>query len=93
MFTLAEKLGLVPAEEAEAFGSIGRDVSGLVVDPFVSEVEVWVTPLTSGSNSAASFEHAYGRRAGRWHSLEQAGMRLDDQEHSPSGVTAGDAIP
>jgi two-component system chemotaxis sensor kinase CheA len=84
MFTLAEKLGLVPVEKPElsvAIVDAGGVRYGLVVDRFVSEVEVLVKPLTSGLEECREFQGAAIMGDGRvvlvlnaleCHSLEQA---------------------
>jgi two-component system chemotaxis sensor kinase CheA len=84
MFTLAEKLGLVPAEKPElsvAIVDAGGVRYGLVVDRFVSEVEVLVKPLTNGLEECREFQGAAIMGDGRvvlvlnaleCHSLEQA---------------------
>jgi two-component system chemotaxis sensor kinase CheA len=84
MFTLAEKLGLVPADKPElsvAIVDAGGVRYGLVVDRFLSEVEVLVKPLTGGLEECREFQGAAIMGDGRvvlvlnpleCHSLEQA---------------------
>ena len=84
MFTLAEKLGLEPAEKPDlsvAIVEAGSVRYGLVVDRFVSEVEVLVKPLTGGLEECREFQGAAIMGDGRvvlvlnaleCHSLEQA---------------------
>jgi two-component system chemotaxis sensor kinase CheA len=61
VFTLAEMLGLTPAETPElalAIVEAGNVRYGLVVDRFVSEVEVLVKPLTGGLAECHEFQGA-----------------------------------
>jgi two-component system chemotaxis sensor kinase CheA len=61
IFSLAEMLGLVPAETAEisvAIVEAGTVKYGLVVDKFLSEVEVLVKPLTGGLEQCKEFQGA-----------------------------------
>ena len=61
MFTLAETLGLAIAEKPElsvALVEVGSVKYGLVVDRFVSEVEVLVKPLTGGLEQCREFQGA-----------------------------------
>jgi len=61
VFTLAEMLGLTPAETPElalAIVEAGNVRYGLVVDRFVSEVEVLVKPLTGGLAECREFQGA-----------------------------------
>jgi two-component system chemotaxis sensor kinase CheA len=84
MFTLAEKLGLVAVEKPElsvAIVDAGGVRYGLVVDRFLSEVEVLVKPLPGGLEQCREFQGAAIMGDGRvvlvlnpleCHSLEQA---------------------
>ena len=61
LFNLAELLGLAPAETSEisiAIVEAGTAKYGLVVDKFVSEVEVLVKPLTGGLERCQEFQGA-----------------------------------
>jgi two-component system chemotaxis sensor kinase CheA len=61
IFSLAEMLGLAPAKAAElsvAIVETGAMKYGLVVDKFVSEVEVLVKPLSGGLEQCKEFQGA-----------------------------------
>jgi len=61
IFSLAEMLGLPPAETPElsiAIVEAGATKYGLVVDKFLSEVEVLVKPLTGGLEQCKEFQGA-----------------------------------
>ena len=61
IFSLAEVLGLAPAKAAElsvAIVETGAMKYGLVVDKFVSEVEVLVKPLSGGLEQCKEFQGA-----------------------------------
>src|SRR5271157_1259111 len=61
IFSLAEMLGLAPVQTAElsvAIVEAGAVKYGLVVDKFVSEVEVLVKPLTGGLEQFKEFQGA-----------------------------------
>jgi len=61
LYSLAEMLGLAPARAAElsvAIVEAGAVKYGLVVDKFVSEVEVLVKPLTGGLEQCKEFQGA-----------------------------------
>jgi two-component system, chemotaxis family, sensor kinase CheA len=84
MFTLAETFGLTPLDKPElsvAIVEAGSVRYGLVVDRFVSEVEVLVKPLTGGLEECREFQGAAIMGDGRvvlvlnaleCHSLERA---------------------
>jgi two-component system chemotaxis sensor kinase CheA len=60
-FSLAESMGLTPADTAElsiAIVEAGTTQYGLVVDRFVNEVEVLVKPLTGGLERSKEFQGA-----------------------------------
>jgi two-component system chemotaxis sensor kinase CheA len=61
IFSLAEMLGLAPARTAElsvAIVEAGAVKYGLLVDKFVSEVEVLVKPLSGGLEQCKEFQGA-----------------------------------
>jgi two-component system chemotaxis sensor kinase CheA len=61
IFSLAEMLGLVPAKMPElsvAIVEAGTIRYGLVVDKFLTEVEVLVKPLTGGLEQCKEFQGA-----------------------------------
>jgi two-component system, chemotaxis family, sensor kinase CheA len=61
VFSLAEMLGMVPAKKAElsiAIVEAGSMKYGLVVDRFLTEVEVLVKPLTGGLEQCKEFQGA-----------------------------------
>jgi two-component system chemotaxis sensor kinase CheA len=61
MFRLADMLGLVPVKTPElsvAIVEAGTMKYGLVVDKFLSEVEVLVKPLTRGLEQCKEFQGA-----------------------------------
>ena len=61
LFSLAEKLGLVPLKTPEfsiAIIEAGSVKYGLVVDRFITEVEVLVKPLTGGLEECKEFQGA-----------------------------------
>jgi two-component system chemotaxis sensor kinase CheA len=84
IFSLAEMLGLVPAPSRElslAIVEAGTVKYGLVVDKFLTEVEVLVKPLTGGLKQCREFQGAAIMGDGRvvlvlnaleCHSLERA---------------------
>ncbi len=98
IFSLAEMLGLTPAKTPElsvAIVEAGAVKYGLVVDKFVSEVEVLVKPLTRrlGAMQGISGRRHHGRRAGGAGSecagVSQFGsilVQLVDQSEVPAGV-------